>query len=159
MQLSIQILVGLRLPLRRKGIKCLKNLFSRYANGFEGALICEKNGGHIEYIYRFVSIFFFFVHFFNPQTTYFHISIFTSSSSSCRAIRYFWLSFATPPYCPLLPAGPHGNIPYWHWVAICRFELDFHYLYQLYDHLIKHSRTTNKICLWSCNHGHTNSSR
>ena len=30
---------------------------------------------------------------------------------------------ATPPYRPLLPAGPQGYIPYRHRDAECRFEL------------------------------------
>ena len=32
-------------------------------------------------------------------------------------------SLATPPYCPLLPAGPLGYIPYRHRAAIFMFEL------------------------------------
>ena len=31
-------------------------------------------------------------------------------------------SLATTPYCPLLPAGPQGYIPYRHRAAVCRFE-------------------------------------
>ena len=31
---------------------------------------------------------------------------------------------STNPYCPLLPAGPQGYIPYRNRVAACRFELD-----------------------------------
>ena len=33
-------------------------------------------------------------------------------------------SLATPPYCPLLPAGLQSYIPYQHRAAVCRFELD-----------------------------------
>ena len=38
--------------------------------------------------------------------------------------RFCWSSFATPPYCPLLLAGPQGYIPYRRWAAVCKFELD-----------------------------------
>ena len=30
-------------------------------------------------------------------------------------------SLATPPYSPLLPAGPQGYIPYLHGAVVCRF--------------------------------------
>ena len=36
---------------------------------------------------------------------------------------YPWPSLTTPPYQPLLPAGPQGYIPYRHRAAVCRFEL------------------------------------
>ena len=36
---------------------------------------------------------------------------------------FSWLSLATPPYHPLLPAGPQGYIPYQYRAAVCRFEL------------------------------------
>ena len=61
MQLSIWILVRLRRLLRRHGIKCLKNLFWRHANRFEGVLI-EKNVGLTKQIYCFVPIFLFVTH-------------------------------------------------------------------------------------------------
>ena len=36
---------------------------------------------------------------------------------------YPWSSHATPPYRPLLPAGPQGYTLYRHRAAVCRFEL------------------------------------
>ena len=36
---------------------------------------------------------------------------------------YPWHALATPPYCPLLPAGPRGYILYLHRAAVCRFKL------------------------------------
>ena len=37
--------------------------------------------------------------------------------------RYPWSSLATPPYRPLVPAGPQGYISYRHRATVCRFEL------------------------------------
>ena len=36
---------------------------------------------------------------------------------------YPWPSLTTPPYRPLLLAGPQGYIPYRHRAAVCKFEL------------------------------------
>ena len=52
-----------------------------------------------------------------------HSSSSSSSSSSCRATGFPWISLTTPPYRPLLPAGPQGYTPYRHRAAVCRFEL------------------------------------
>ena len=41
---------------------------------------------------------------------------------SCYQHGYPWPSLVTPPYCPLLPAGPQGYILYRHRAVVCRFE-------------------------------------
>ena len=52
-----------------------------------------------------------------------HICIYIIIIMSCHQHGYPWPSLATPPYCPSLPAGPQGYIPYLHRAAVCRFKL------------------------------------
>ena len=63
---------------------------------------------------------------------------------SCYQHRYPWPSLITPPYSPLLPAGPPGYIPYQYRAAVCRFEL-------VVLHLPVHvKRSTGVHHLWVC---------
>ena len=41
----------------------------------------------------------------------------------CHQHGYPWLSLATLPYRPLLPADPQGCFPYWHRVVVYRLQL------------------------------------
>ena len=54
---------------------------------------------------------------------YIYIIILIIITMLCSQHRYPWPSLATPPYCPLLPAGLKGYIPNRHRAAVCRFEL------------------------------------
>ena len=56
---------------------------------------------------------------------------------------YPWPSVATPPYRPLLPAGPQYYIPYRHRAAVCRFKM---VVLPLLVHVKGVNRSTSLMC-------------
>ena len=60
------------------------------------------------------------------------------------SVRISLSSLATPPYHPLLPAGPQGYIPYRYRAAMCGFEL---VVLLLLGHV---KRSTGVHHLWAC---------